>query len=222
MPEDRPRIDSASLGVLRDAIKLIPEFNGDRESLDRYVVGLQEANEIIDPELDKHLLKLSKTKLSSSVRNKVSKITFDSVKKCTEYLKKIYDPSRDVYQLTGELGSTYQRYSDSVNDFADRVRGLSEKILEASRDKIFEYTVSLPSLPSIRNSIPLCQKVDTRILQKNTESLLTVYSGILTVCLVYGWYTLEYFTKSTESLLTVYSGVLTECLVYGWYTLEYF
>ena len=33
MPEDRPRIDSASLGVLRDAIKLIPEFNGDRVSL---------------------------------------------------------------------------------------------------------------------------------------------------------------------------------------------
>ena len=36
----------------------------------------------------------------------------------------------------------------------------------ASRDKIFEYTVSLPSLPSIRNSIPLCQKVDSRILRE--------------------------------------------------------
>ena len=89
-----------------------------------------------------------------------------------------------------------------------------------TRDKIFEYTVSLPSLPSIRNSIPLCQKVDSRILRKNTESLLIVYSGILTECLVYGWYTLESFTKGTESLLTVYSGILTECLVYGWYTLE--
>ena len=60
------------------------------------------------------------------------------------------------------------------------------------RDKIFEYTVSLPSLPSIRNSILLCQKVDSRILRKHTKSLLTVYSGILTECLVYGWYTLEY------------------------------
>ena len=134
-PEKRPRIDSASPGALRDAIKLIPKFNRDRESLDRYVVGLQEASEIINPELDKHLLKLSKTKLSSSVWNKVSKITFDSVKECTEYLKKIYDPPRDVYQLTGELGSIYQRCSDSVDDFADRVRGLSEKILEAYRHK---------------------------------------------------------------------------------------
>ena len=88
----------------------------------RYVVGLQDASEIINPELDKNLLKLSKTKLSSSVWNKVSKITFD-----TEYLKKIYDPPRDVYQLTGELGSIYQRCSDSVDDFADDVRGLSEK-----------------------------------------------------------------------------------------------
>ena len=133
MQEERPRIDSASLGALRDAIKLMPEFNGDRESLDRYVVGLQEASEIINPELDKHLLNLSKTKLSSSVWNKVSKITFDSVIEYTEYLKKIYDPPRDVYQLTGELGSIYQRCSDSVDDFADRVRSLSEKILEAYR-----------------------------------------------------------------------------------------
>ena len=65
MPQDRPRIDSASLGALRDTIKLIPEFNDERESLDRYLVGLQEASEIINLELDLHFLKLSKTKLSS-------------------------------------------------------------------------------------------------------------------------------------------------------------
>ena len=62
----------------------------------------------------------------------MSKITFDSVKEYTEYLKKIYDPPRNV---TGELGSTSQRHSDSVGDFVDRVRGLSEKILEAYRHK---------------------------------------------------------------------------------------
>ena len=135
MPEDRPSIDSACLGALRDEIKLIPEFNGDPELLDRHVVGLQEVSGVINPELDKHLIKLSKTKLGNSVWNKVSKITFDSVKEYTEYLKKIYDPPCDVYQLTGEFGSIYQRCSDSVNDFADRVRGLSEKILEAYRHK---------------------------------------------------------------------------------------
>ena len=97
MQEDRPRIDSASLEALRDAIKLIPEFNGNRESIDRYVVGLQEASEIINPELDKHSLKLLQTKLRNSVWNKVSKVTFNSVKEYTEYLKKIYDAPRDVY-----------------------------------------------------------------------------------------------------------------------------
>ena len=59
----------------------------------------------------------------------MSRITFDSVKEYTEYLKKMYDPPRDVYQLTGELGSIFQHHSDSVDDFIDRVRGLSEKIL---------------------------------------------------------------------------------------------
>ena len=63
----------------------------------------------------------------------MSKITFDRVKEYTEYLKKIYEPPRDVYQLTGELGSIFQRHSDSVYDFVDDVRGLSEKIVEAYR-----------------------------------------------------------------------------------------
>ena len=48
---------------------------------------------------------------------------------------KTFEPPRDVYQLTGELGSSYQRNCDSVDDYADRVRWLSEKILEAYQHK---------------------------------------------------------------------------------------
>ena len=105
-----------------------------------------------------------------------------------------------------------------ITDF----RAVFQDLVVRARDKIFKYTISLPSLPSIRNSVPLCQKVDFRILRENTESLLTVYSGILTKYLVYGWSTLEYSTKGTERLPTVHSGILTECLVYGWYILKYF
>ena len=40
-----------------------------------------------------------------------------------------------IYQLTGELGRSYQRNCDNVDDYADRVRWLSEKILEAYQHK---------------------------------------------------------------------------------------
>ena len=133
-------------------------------------------------------------------------------------LKKFEGPHRFLPNSIPKVLDWYIIFVCSFRTIAQVLR----KLQLPPRDKIFEYTVSLPSLPSIRNSIPLCQKVDSRIFRKKTESLLTVYSGILTECLVYGWYTLEYFTKGTESLLTVYSDILTECLVYGWYTLEYF
>ena len=128
-------MDQISLGILRDAIKVIPEFNGTPESLNRYVTSLREASEGADPALDRYILTLAKGKLSSAVWNKISKITFHTVAEYITYLKKTFDPPRDVYQLTGELGSSYQRNCDNVDDYADRVRWLSEKILEAYQHK---------------------------------------------------------------------------------------
>ena len=72
-------MDQISLGILRDAIKVIPEFNGTPESLNRYVTSLREASEGADPALDRYILILAKGKLSSAVWNKISKITFATV-----------------------------------------------------------------------------------------------------------------------------------------------
>ena len=43
------------------------------------------------------ILTLAKGKLSSAVWNKIFKITFDAVKEYIVYLKKTFDPPRDVH-----------------------------------------------------------------------------------------------------------------------------
>ena len=60
-------MDQISLRILRDAIKVIPEFNGTPESFNRYVTSLREASKGADPALDKYILTLAKGKVSSAV-----------------------------------------------------------------------------------------------------------------------------------------------------------
>lgn len=132
-PDAVARLDAASLGFLRDAMRLLPEFNGNRENLSRYTTGLEEALAMVGPASESHLLRLAKTKLSSTVWNKISKITFENIKDFVNYLRKTYDPPRDVFQLTGELGSSFQEDSEKIDDYADRIRDLAVKILEAHK-----------------------------------------------------------------------------------------
>lgn len=135
MPENPERVDATSLALLRDAIKLVPDFDGKRENLARYVMGMEDARAMVGDALDVHLLRLSKTKLSSSVWNRISKITFTGTSELIRYLKKTYDPPRDIYQLTGELGSSFQRRVDSVDDFADRIQALADQIMDAYKSR---------------------------------------------------------------------------------------
>lgn len=129
------RLDATSLSLLRDAVRIIPEFDGKRENLPRYAMGMEDARALVGEALDLHLLRLSKTKLSSAVWNRISKITFASTSELVQYLKKTYDPPRDIYQLTGELGSSFQRRTDSVDDFADKIRVISDQIMDAYLNK---------------------------------------------------------------------------------------
>jgi len=52
------------------------------------------------------------------------------VAQLTKYLKRIYDPSKNVYQLQGELDSFYQKNEEDVVIYANRVKILGKQILE--------------------------------------------------------------------------------------------
>lgn len=130
-----PSINSFGLANVRDAIKLIPDFDGKRESLKRYISGLNSAFDIVGPALEEHLLKLARLKLSPAVWNKVSQDQFDNVKEYIEHLQRIYDPPRNIYQLTADLGGALQLPTETVDEFATRIQDLAVGIIEAHYQK---------------------------------------------------------------------------------------
>lgn len=118
-------------GAMKEALRLLPEFNGERESLGRYISGLQEGLEIVGPDLELALLRQAKVKLTGPVWEVVTRNTFNNIAEYVDYLRSTYDPPRDLFQLYGELGSSVQRKSERVSEFAHRIQEKADKILES-------------------------------------------------------------------------------------------
>ena len=93
-----------------------------------------------------------------------------------------------------------------------------DTIRHVSRDKIFEYTDSLPSLPNIRNSIPLCQKIDSRYTPgkygKSTNGILRYTNRMFSIRLVYFRILHERYGKSTNGILRYTNRMFSIRLVY--------
>jgi len=66
-------------------------------------------------EAESQFIKVIRSRIVSEARRTIQGKDFDSVAQLTNYLKQIYDPSKTVYQLQGELGSVYQKNEEDVD-----------------------------------------------------------------------------------------------------------
>lgn len=115
---------------LKDAIKIIPEFDGSNISLGQFLDGCMEAKEMVEPAAERNLLRLIKTKIFGEARQSIADQSFNTVAELRDYLRTIYVSTKSIQQLIGELGREYQREGESVLSFANRIRGIGRKILE--------------------------------------------------------------------------------------------
>jgi len=58
-------------------------------------------------EAESQFTKIIRTRIIGEARRTIQDQDFDSVSQLTKYLKQIYGPSKNVYQLQGELGCIY-------------------------------------------------------------------------------------------------------------------
>jgi len=65
-------------------------------------------------------------RIVGEARRTIQDEDFDSVVQLTKYLKQVYGPSKNIYQLQGELGSTYQKNEEDVVTYANRVKMLGK------------------------------------------------------------------------------------------------
>ncbi|KAL6421588.1 hypothetical protein ACFW04_014317 [Cataglyphis niger] len=81
-------------------------------------------------EAESQFTKIIRTRIVGEARRTIQDENFDSVSQLTSYLKQIYGPSKNVYQLQGELGCIYQKNGEDVVMYANRVKMLGKQILE--------------------------------------------------------------------------------------------
>lgn len=123
---------NSSLKVsLKDALTVVPTYDGVTASLNSFIQGCDEALEMIDPGSEEQLVKAVRIKIVGEPRRSIAQQTFGRLKELYDFLKCIYAPARNIYQLQGELGSIFQKPEESVVAYANRVRDLGFQILEA-------------------------------------------------------------------------------------------
>lgn len=121
---------------LKDALKMVPEFDGKNIPLSQFLEGCNEAKEMIEPNAEANLVKLIRSRLIGEARQAILGQAFPTIDALKDYIKNIYAPAKTTNQLLGELGNEFQRDSESVIAYANRMRDLVNRILEARRIEI--------------------------------------------------------------------------------------
>jgi len=126
--------------TLKYSVEAVPFFNGKNIPLNYFIEGCKETKSMLPDETESQFIKIIRTRIVGEARRTIQGEDFNSVQ-LTNYLKQIYDFSKNVYQLQGELGSVYQKNEDNVVTYPNRVKILGKQILEA-------YKTSENTLPS--------------------------------------------------------------------------
>ena len=119
--------------TLKYAIEAVPFFDGTNTPLNYFIEGCEEAKLMLPNEAESQFVKILRTRIVGEARRTISDKNFETVAELIKYLKQIYGGSKNMYQLQGELGSTYQRDKEDVITYANRVKLLGRQILEAYR-----------------------------------------------------------------------------------------
>ena len=110
--------------LLKDALTVVPNFNGDKIPLSVCLEGCDEAKELVTEESEENLVKVIRSKLSGEIRKAIYGQTFMTIEQLKKFFKPIYAPARTVHQLLGEMENEYQRDNETVISFANRIRDL--------------------------------------------------------------------------------------------------
>ena len=118
---------------LKDALMVVPEYNGENIPLSVFLEGCDEAKEMITHENEANLTKVVRSKLTGEARKAIYGQNFGSIDELKDFVKTIYAPAKTIHQLLGEMGSEYQRDHETVISFANRIRDLGRRIIETQR-----------------------------------------------------------------------------------------
>ncbi|KAJ8687774.1 hypothetical protein QAD02_023568 [Eretmocerus hayati] len=100
--------------TLKDALKVVPEFDGHRPPLSVFIEGCDEAKEMVGAANEPNLTRLLRSKLVGEARTAIQGQSFSTVEELKDFVKTIYAPAETVNQLLGEMAKEFQRDDETV------------------------------------------------------------------------------------------------------------
>lgn len=119
--------------TLKYAVDAVPFFDGKNIPLSYFIEGCEEAKSMLPNEAESQFTKIIRTRIVGEARRTIQDQDFDSVSQLTKFLKQVYSPLKNIYQLQGELGRVYQKNEEDVVTYANRVKLLGKQIMEAHK-----------------------------------------------------------------------------------------
>lgn len=134
MPElnENPDIPAEMPFHLDVAIKMIPEFDGSKVNLHRFISCCDIVKKTATTAANQSsLLDVIKTKLTGSAYNIIKYNEFDTWDDLKESLLEQYLEKRTISQIQSELIGIFQNQSESVQEYANRVERLCSDLNDA-------------------------------------------------------------------------------------------
>ncbi|XP_057324665.1 homeobox protein 4-like [Microplitis mediator] len=113
----------------------VPHFTGQNIPLAHFIEGCKEAQAMVPQELEQNLILVLRSKLRGEARGVIRGEVCETVDALLFYLKELYEPSKSLYQLIGEMGGIFQRDDESALSYTNRVRTLGNQILDVARSQ---------------------------------------------------------------------------------------
>ena len=120
---------------IKDALELIPKYNGVNISLTQFIRDCREACSIIPEQFKPVLAKLIKLRLYGEALKSAAKKVFESINDIANFFDSIFGSAKTYHQLQGELASVKQKRDESVVVLSNRVRAIGHEITVRTSQK---------------------------------------------------------------------------------------
>lgn len=129
-PENMALAPNQSIS-LNEALTFVPRFEGDSSDLIDFIYSCDEVKSVLPVAAKANLVKfIYGSELGPKVKDSLNNVIPATIEDLIKALKKIYVPSKSLFQLQGELGRIYQKEGESVVDFVNGLRKKGKEIVE--------------------------------------------------------------------------------------------
>lgn len=122
-----------SNSTIREALELVPKYDGHSMPVLQFVRACKRAKELIPLTFESHLVRLLRNKLVGHAYLAVEDETHETINQLIDCLKRTFGPARDSNYYRGQLSMNYKKPSDHILDYIGRVKDLRTAIIEGDQ-----------------------------------------------------------------------------------------